>query len=192
MMTRKTVSGFTLVELLVVIGIIAVLASLVVPAVTKGREKANRISCMNNLKQLGIMADLFAGERKGLLPMAKGRDQPAYLSFQVLYNKNRKDMNPDLFVCRSSPDTSAEYEDEEKRTLTLEADNCSYTWLRKKTKLTTLHATDILSCDDDVGDNAGREGNHGDTGYNALFGDLSVRFLPDETEIPEKLIGNKN
>ncbi len=66
---RRRTTAFTLIELLVVIAIIAILAAILFPVFSRAREKARQTSCLSNLKQLGLAANMYAQDYDETLPI---------------------------------------------------------------------------------------------------------------------------
>src|SRR5437879_3964052 len=102
--------GFTLVELLVVIGIIAILIAILLPAMAKSREAARRTACLSNLRQVHTAFFFYAGNYKDQVPLGYRAGNKQFNSmmysftaskivlFGWLYN-DRLMPNPNIFFC---------------------------------------------------------------------------------------------
>jgi len=110
-MSRKT-RAFTLVELLVVIGIIAVLISALLPALTKARQSANLLDCQARLRQMGQALQIYTVVNKGLVPWGvipmpapnpSNQEGFWWWHFALSEVMNKNILGPDGFVTRESP-----------------------------------------------------------------------------------------
>ena len=82
-------SGFTLIELLVVVAIIAILAAMLLPALSQARNKAHTALCMNNMKQIGLAMTVYINDNRGYYPTTDDLADDRPKKYHVAYYLNK-------------------------------------------------------------------------------------------------------
>ncbi|MEI6339525.1 MAG: H-X9-DG-CTERM domain-containing protein [Verrucomicrobiota bacterium] len=117
--------AFTLIEILVVVGILGLLVALSVPAMKGMVEKGQRVRCMANLRQLGAGIMLYAADNNGRLPPAQNATPPAP---GAEFWAQSPDMWARQYAAASAKDLKKIMRCPADRTLSSRDDYCSYTW----------------------------------------------------------------
>lgn len=117
--TMDAPKRFTLLEVLISLGVIAILSSLLLPVIARARETVKNISCISNLRQVGVTLEYYAGDNSGMIPNITGNN---YLGYSIpiirMYGgipfalgKLIGDYNlpPSLFGCPANPERTPAY-----------------------------------------------------------------------------------
>ena len=165
-------NGFTLVELLVVISIIAIIAGLVVPVLLQGRGKAWEVQCLNNLKQIYPAAAAYS-DSKFEFPRDKNGDPPrAHDSLNILLRSLQgRLLEPKIFICPAGDGSLAATDEDDK--FQLDEDTNDYAWAVVRRKL-PLASKPMPLASDKYYDEYSEEHNGHEGIIHVLFTDGSV------------------